>query len=59
MDWQRGKIPYFCPPPGKTPEEMETDINKNEKVSIFFNSLVRIETNPILIFFLSLCKISN
>jgi len=44
MDWQRGKIPYFCPPPGKTPEEMETDINKNEKVSIFFNSLVRIET---------------
>jgi hypothetical protein len=31
MDWQRGKIPYFVPPPGL--ENKEEDLDNNKKVS--------------------------
>jgi hypothetical protein len=44
MDWQRGKIPFFVPPPGfnentgeklePEKEAQESNANENQKVSI-------------------------
>ena len=36
MDWQRGKIPYFVPPPGmENKEEAENAYDNNKKVSFW------------------------
>ena len=29
MDWQRGKIPFFCPPPTDNRDKMEIDESNN------------------------------
>ena len=40
MDWQRGKIPFFVPPPSANPDEvMEPKVaeNTNKNVKIYFD----------------------
>ncbi|MFM7857705.1 MAG: hypothetical protein ACKO96_38730, partial [Flammeovirgaceae bacterium] len=32
MDWQRGKIPYFVPPPSSNPDELMSEGVENNNV---------------------------
>jgi len=49
MDWQRGKIPYFVPPPNKPVEPNSSNnmqieiVNQNEKVKIEIDLICSME----------------
>jgi nuclear GTP-binding protein len=51
QDWQRGKIPYFVPPPSSDeaiffPEPIQDDPTQNENVPLIEQNFNNIQTNP-------------